>query len=135
MSFIRCLSNPEGLYVYHDVCGFISVHGPVNTRIGLRDWGTLKRIYRANRIADMDGKRLKVTHDVTVNQRGREVDRSKWSLRRRVSGPRCDLKVRIAILHRRTWHRFYLWEVTYRYLMDNAIAQDDWARDKRMVRI
>jgi hypothetical protein len=51
MSFIRCLSNPEGLYIWHDVGNFIAITGdqiPGIWEINTRHWYGLLRQYRKN---------------------------------------------------------------------------------------
>ncbi len=131
MSFIRCTSNPEGLYAYDSVHGYIvlSLVGSEQPELHLsrRAWGALKRSYRRHDHADFTGRDLAVTHNVHVTPRGREVNTDDWSLNRHMRQP-TNLKVRIRVPDHAP---IYLWAVTYRYLMDNAIAQDNRARGRR----
>jgi hypothetical protein len=49
MSFIRCLSNPEGLYIWDDVGGFIAITGKKIRgmwKVDQEDWYGLIRNYK-----------------------------------------------------------------------------------------
>lgn len=143
MSIIRCLSNPEELYVYHDCSGPIVI----SCKAVLDRWGNpemievpAKSFYRAcqkwrDGIFDM--------YDEGVSHRGiivREVP--VYSKSRRIV-PKAALQGGILkragmaeynyqIMFQYKKYRIFMWRVTWAYIVNNAVGRI--ARKKRRKR-
>lgn len=124
MSYIRCISNPEGLYVYHDVDGFISLHvsqKPIPLKISLREWFYLKRHYK--RYGDENPfirPTLRVEKCFTLANTNIEYPEPKNWFTNKIP---LDNRLRLSIKMKNKWYHIYLWSVTYCYMMDNAIKK------------
>lgn len=136
MSFIRCLSNPEGLYAYHHTDGYIALHADQLGEclanplvIPLREWGYLKRHYR--RYLDMEFTRPTLRVKECYTRAGTDIEHPEPKDWLKNNTP-LDNRLCLSVKTKGRWRHLYLWDVTYRYMMDNAIRQDDRRNGKKV---
>lgn len=113
MSFIRCLNNPEGLYIWHDIGGFIAITQNGNTemkRVPVKLFYDLCKNFNKRR-CDLDVKSgpdqlgITETNDFsryTLSYRG---DRVQWELP--------------------------MWQVTWCYIVSNVMRTLAWDKKRK----
>lgn len=130
MSFIRCLSNPEALYIWDDVGGFISIVAPNQYRqiieVKRKDWYKLLKGF-------VDGdyyigsKEIKVG-SLSVREKIIPIGPKKIKyFRDSLSGKKraanfgtADRKVELSIRTPRKIYRIPMWAVTWYYIVSHV---------------
>jgi hypothetical protein len=142
VSYIRCLSNPEGLYMWHDVSGKVAMccsaildkHGnPKVLYFPAKDFFKAVRLWEDNygepvKVGDIELREVWVNVKTgRIREDPKNRKEAMKSVRRmfRKSAAKYDLK----ILFRYKRERIFMWQVTWEYAVNQVLCQKFRDRD------
>lgn len=152
MSFIRCLSNPEGLYIYDDVSGYIAItcstirdsKGPVIIKVNRQDWYKLLKgynqykFYNGGMVGTLEFKEKFIPTGPweEILPKGTRYTGGEKKGQLLPKHVRChrpgDYKVMLTIRNpRERTRKIIMWRVTWDYIAAHGRCKQLWGHDKR----
>ena len=141
MSYIRCLSNPEGLYIYGDGSGILIHYDGGSMYVPEKDFHKVGLEYvryhwaeHGMRSGDLVVREVEVirgTDMVYFEPRHKKLGIAEvWGHRKYLDGPRTDHKVLFSYKGK----SFIMWRVTWDYIAQSIKNYVEWEENRKKKR-